>query len=392
MKVWKASLVLIAGLLVFPAMQGWAEWDDFLPLELGPLTVGGALRYNYVYKDWDPDYKGSGQFEFDTYRVDLQLEHENLIGSLQYRYYRYPHVHHEYSMLHHGWIGYRSEQGSELQIGVHQVPFGLLPYASNNYFFQLPYYVGLEDDYDLGVKYIFDTGPWNWQLAYYLCDEGSWSGKSADSARYSYDPVQEDGAGNVERNQFNLRLTRTYSYCQSVTTEVGVSLQIGEIPNRISNRTGHHYAGAVHSKTSFGRWKLMLEALSYKYSLKNPPGVSGDYVVMGAYDYGYQVASKANIYLVGLSYTIPINGRYIDEITFYDDFSFMDKSRSDWLDTYQNVIGASISAGRLFVYVDFAAGRNNPWLGPGWTSSLSQGGQFENGWDTRFNVNIGYYF
>ena len=51
-----------------------------------------------------------------------------------------------------------------MQVGVHQVPFGILPWASHNFYFQLPYYLGLEDDYDLGVKHILKQGEWTSSL------------------------------------------------------------------------------------------------------------------------------------------------------------------------------------------------------------------------------------
>ena len=58
-------------------------------------------------------------------------------------------------MLREGWIGYRFNDSHRLQIGLTTVPFGVLPYTGNNYFFNLNYYAGLEDDADMGIKYLF---------------------------------------------------------------------------------------------------------------------------------------------------------------------------------------------------------------------------------------------
>ena len=78
-----------------------------------------------------------------------------MIGSFEYRYYRDKHADgHDYFVLHDAWIGARISE-YQLQAGVTKVPFGILPYASHNWFFQLGYYVGLEDDCDLGVKYLW---------------------------------------------------------------------------------------------------------------------------------------------------------------------------------------------------------------------------------------------
>ena len=40
-------------------------------------------------------------------------------------------------------------------MGLTTVPFGILPYTGNNYFFNLSYYAGLEDDADMGDKILF---------------------------------------------------------------------------------------------------------------------------------------------------------------------------------------------------------------------------------------------
>ena len=39
-------------------------------------------------------------------------------------------------------------------MGLTTVPFGILPYTGNNYFFNLNYYAGLEDDADMGIRMI----------------------------------------------------------------------------------------------------------------------------------------------------------------------------------------------------------------------------------------------
>jgi hypothetical protein len=51
-----------------------------------------------------------------------------------------------------GWFEYAFPDEWEVQLGVTRTPFGNLQYNSHNWWFQLPYYVGLEDDHDMGVK------------------------------------------------------------------------------------------------------------------------------------------------------------------------------------------------------------------------------------------------
>lgn len=358
-------------------------------LELGPLDVGGAIRFNYFYKDWEDDPK-IGDFDLDTVRINLDLEWKQLIGSAEYRYYRYERIDRDTHFLHHGWLGWRFSEQNEVHLGVHQAPFGILPYASHNWFFQLPYYVGLEDDYDLGVKWIHKNGPWNLQFAYYNQDEGDYVGDSHDSARYSYDPVIEDGAANEERHQFNLRAAYTFHPEETVTHELGLSLQGGLIPNRKTNRDGNHKAVALHLNSTWDRWNWMNQLIYYEYDLENPGGISDSYVTMGAYDYAYNAAAEAAIFTTGLSYTLPVSHPWIDSITFYDDFSYMYKLESGFEDTIQNVLGAAVASGNWYIYIDLAQGENHPWIGPVWTNALGSGGDGD--WHTRFNINIGFYF
>ena len=108
-------------------------------LEVGPFKLGGAVRTNLFYKDWSE----SKRMDLDTIRLNLEFEMQNLIGSAEYRYYYYQDLDCDTHMIHHGWLGYRFAESDEIQFGVHQVPFGIIPYASHNWFFQLPYYVGL---------------------------------------------------------------------------------------------------------------------------------------------------------------------------------------------------------------------------------------------------------
>jgi hypothetical protein len=357
--------------------------DGWRGFHVGPLRIGGALRVNYIYKDWDKDFEVPGELAFDTARINLDLHADPLVG-------------HDYSMLHHGWLGWRFGDPHEVQGGVMKVPFGILPYASHNWFFQLPYYVGFEDDYDLGIKYIGDDRPWNVQAAYYFRDEGHWVGESDDSARYSYDLVREGTEGNAERGQLNLRLAYTFQRTEDYSTELGLSLMTGRVSNNNPlGGSGDRHAFAVHLNGNYDRWNLMLQAIRYDFDVENDPNLDaspdGSFVTKGAYDAAYHVASEATIYTGGVAYTLPVTWGSIKSLRFYDDFSLMTKDERGFRDSLQNVIGCSVDASLLYVYIDVATGRNHPWLGGDWTDGLASGGE-ETGWNTRFNINIGFYF
>jgi hypothetical protein len=373
-----------------------AEWIDekLLPIEAGPLDIGGAVRFNYSYRSWQHEREEGGEFDLDTIRTNIDLQNtEPWIGSLEYRYYRTRGAD-SYNMLHHGWVGYMFNDEEQIQVGVQQVPFGILPYASHNWFFQLPYYVGLEDDYDLGFKYIKNVQPWNFQFAYYPGSEGDWNGHSKDSARYSYDVVETDGtnsSANKEKHQFNARAAYTFKHSDQDRTEIGISTQYGLIPNSDTDQTGDHYALGLHLDGYYGPWNAKLEAIRYDYNLDNPAGMSDSYVNMGAYDSPYRVAASGTLLCAGISREVPVNWGPIEKVTFYNDYSILLKDPSSYPNSQQNVLGMSIQAGRWFTYIDLAIGQRQPWMGGTWTDALADGGEAD-AWRTRFNVNVGYYF
>jgi hypothetical protein len=54
-------------------------------------------------------------------------------------------------MLKQGWLAYDFDSKNEIQVGLTQVPLVLLPTLTTG--FSLNYYIGLEDDHDMGVKF-----------------------------------------------------------------------------------------------------------------------------------------------------------------------------------------------------------------------------------------------
>ena len=133
--------------------MGLVGTDTARAFQIGDLKVGGAIRANYIHGDYKETGTGepqrgdnNGNFEFDTFRVNLDYKHDKLLGKAEYRFYD------GYNFIHTGWVGYQFDEASQLQVGVNRVPFGVGPYgASNNYFFDMNYYVGLSDNMMLGA-------------------------------------------------------------------------------------------------------------------------------------------------------------------------------------------------------------------------------------------------
>ena len=114
-------------------------------------------------------------------------------------------------------------------------------------------------------------------------------------------------------------------------------------------------------------------------------------VMMGAYDFPYAVASEAMFFVAGVAYGVPVDIGPISKLTFYENYTLMQKAEEDFEDSMNAITGVMVTAGNLYTYVDVAMGKNHPWIGPNYGTSLAAGTPDANWW-TRFNINMGYYF
>ena len=403
----------VAGVVAVPDDD--EEKSDF---RIGPVTIGGAIRVNYVlgsYTNGDdgPNRGGNGgNVELDTFRINLDLDYNDIIGKLEYRWYPAD-AGKSYNFLHTGWLGYRFDDTTHLEVGVNRVPFGPGPYGvSQSWFFDQHYYVGLADDMDLGIKYVTTYGDWNVDLAYYASSEGSFNGRSEDSARYSYDAVKwtsgTDAAGNIisapvngysESNQFNARgiysLTDT-----SLPTDIGLSLQYGQLEGRRTS-DGSHWAASAHMVNRFDNFTLASQLTRYEIDIDddNPWGTDA-LIPMGAYDFAWPAATKAWIPALSLSYKhdTPTIG-WLDYVLPYVEYSSIIKDDGDFNDSQMVTLGAAWASGNWYIYSDLVYSNGNFFVGDDGDdySNIFDGvGDFgvtgNDKWNYRFNINLGYYF
>jgi hypothetical protein len=384
--------------------------------EVGPLDIGGAIRANYVNGSYDNNgtdgpQRGShgGNFEFDTFRINLDYQQGPYLGKVEYRWYD------GYNFFHTAWVGYDFEDESQLQLGLNRVPFGVGPYGpANSWFFDQHYYVGLSDDMDLGFKYTIPLNNLTLDAAYYPMQEPNGWGSSLDSARYGYDPVDEKTDYSVYEQRNQIALRAIYSLADlPVPTDLGVSGLGGQLDSRAEYADdSYYYAGAIHSKSTLGPWRLMAQLSHYDYQAEYENGaldmndnpLTDDLIGMGAYNFAWPVASRGTIPSVALSYTWePADIDFIDAVTFYNDWSVIlkDGETADgkkFNDSMLNVTGFSIANGGWFIYVDYALSDGNYFVGnegDDYSSYETVGDFGVNGndkWNHRFNVNFGYYF
>lgn len=390
--------------------------SEFLNRDTTWLKVGGAFRLNNIYTHYEGETFPLGTFlrnewTWDTWRINVDAYSEGIQLSFEYRFYPTFNTH----FLKYGWLGYRFNEKTNLKMGVTQVPFGLLTYASHSWWFQLPYYLGLEDDYQMGFHLSHETEDWRWDGAYFLLAEPRGTNEATfgafSTARYSYDVVPIPGNSNIERHQVNLRAVRKWR-----GQELGISMQRHELYNLQTGHIGSNLAASLHHEANWGKWNLKTEAIYYAYNdVRNDDGQVLDVVQMGAYGFGtYDVASRAALFVIGLAYDIPVDWGPVSNVQLYNDYTLMEKYTTEqggpaftYRKSQQNIFGALVTAGQVYAYFDVAMGYNHPWLTNtfgGNALGTGRGVDYKQpisdlnptatdpGWNTRLNINIGYYF
>lgn len=367
------------------------------------VSVGGSLRFNVLFRNYGTNANAfedkadrklsDGGFTFDTFRINASGSYGDLTFDTEYAIYP-----ESFGGLyiHHGWVGYEFSDTQQIQVGVSQVPFGIQPYASSSWFFNNTYYVGLEDDYDAGIKAMFSPGNWDIQAAYYMNPEGTTFYGSSDADRYSYDVVP-GGRNITEENQVNAKVAYSFDHGNLGFTKVGVSGQVGQLLNQgtgpAGGETDTHSAYALHVQGRYGGFGAKLEYIQQSMNPPVPAGQSEDFVTMGAYGGTYRVASEHTVYSSSLSYRIPVDIGPISQIKPYYDFSMVNKDVSGWTDNVSHITGFLTSAGPLFVYTDLIVSKNHPFNLPftgNFGNVMAQGA--EDQFRTAFNINIGIYF
>lgn len=364
------------------------------------FQIGGALRFNYAIERYDSEQrKRGGDVSLDLFRLNISGEEQGIDFSAEYRWFSYQDV------LHHGWAGFKVGDSAQLRVGVSQVPFGILPYAAHNYWFGIPFYVGLGDAYKFGGQYIRASGPWDLRMAFF---KNPTQNDPSNNQRYGYDVVNHSECAedddppdddppicSRESNQINLRLAYTLGKGSACPAELGASGQWGQLPNDDTQQTGSRWAAAGHLDVRCGRWNFQLQAARQVIDLdldSTPAQGEGKSATFGGMAGTHQVASEASLGVVNVAYNFPVPWEHIDSLTCYNDFSVYLKDEPGFSNSQINTSGCAIGRGPLFIYADLVRGKNAPFVGEGEGEEYEPLGEGGAGWETRYNLNLGYYF
>jgi hypothetical protein len=114
---------------------------------------------------------------------------------------------------------------------------------------------------------------------------------------------------------------------------------------------------------------------------------------MGAYDFPSTAAAEAWLPAISLSYfhetpTIA----WLDYVIPYLEYSVLMKTESSFNDSALATLGAAWGRGNWFIYTDLSASNGNEFIGGDTAFGDRLGANQDDDWQTRFNINFGYYF
>ena len=345
------------------------------------INVGGAVRVNYGYKDYSEASKDKGgDLTFDMAAIKFNGKKGDWGLAAEYRFTS------DTNYIKYGYGIYDIDPQWQLQFGINKVPFGNPEFISNSFWFGIPYYLGFEDDHDVGVKAIFESNGWHTDLAFYKNAEYG----PTENKRYATDlytgTINGTEYNNEETNQVNVRQTYTIEHNGGSTT-LGGSAQFGQIYNNKTGNNGDRYAAALHLDSSYNGWNLQLQAMQYEYDAADAedPNKIGVSVV----SWQYEIASKGQSYSANIAKTFNTDW---GSVKCYNDFGLMtpDVDDDDYDNSMQNVTGCAIAAGPTYTMIDFIMGKNMTFS----TANNDHVGlpEMGNDWDKRVNINFGYYF
>lgn len=399
-KALNISLCIASLVLGASSLQASSKYES---IKYGDFSVGGAVRVNFIHDSSsgsntkNASSSHEGVFDLDMVRLDLDYNNGPYLGNFQYRWYPgYGGSENgtNYSFIHTAWLGYAFDENSQVQVGINRVPFGPGTWGiSQSWYFDQHYYIGLCDDMDLGVKFKSSVGDIKYDLAFYPQSEPNGIGKGGDSARYAYDVVGDF----EEKNQVNGRMIYT-AMMGGKAQEFGLSVLYSTLEAQKSGvDDGSRYAVSAHMKNRFGNFTLATQLTRYEMSVDaDNDGKDDPLTVMGGFNYGEGVASKAWLPGFSLSYMLDTPGiEWLDYALPYIEYSNIVKDEDGYNDSYMWMIGSALARGNWYTYVDFAMANGNYFVGP-YTSN--DGGTNNFGANTgddmehRLNINFGYYF
>lgn len=362
--------------LTLPAWMPVKAQEGGLPFELG-----GHVRVNYSHIDWAEDELRDG-LEFESFRLNVSGDYDSFSYKAEYRWYENT----DFNTVRYADLTYTFDEYWKGTVGITKVPFGLLPFTSSSFWFSTNYYIGFEDDYDAGAVVEYTRGDWTVQGGYFLNDEYDDAGRFG---RYSFDVADDGEFRNQEDGQYNLRVNYTGKFTNRSTTDLGVSVQYGDILNLDTLESGDMTAYAVHLRHIQDPFQIDFQFTDFDYDLAAPEGQPTDRLALSSFTFPFLSTSAGQSYVANLVYTLPMKFKSLTPIKCYTEYSRVAPDDDAALASSQWVNGCSFGWSKLYVYIDSIQGKNM-WFSGGPGVGLDLGGRQDT--THRLNISLGIYF
>ncbi|MCH4245156.1 hypothetical protein [Acinetobacter gerneri] len=388
----KLGLLLISLFSSYSSTHAAIRFGD-TKAQSGELAISGAIRAKYVYNfDTTPS---DSKFSFSDAIIWLDYNSPQWIGHLDYRFYEYYGHLGDASWLTDAWFGYKIDQNSKIIAGLNPVPFGLGRFWGNTFYLGIANAAGLEDVHDLGIKYDFNNGTNEFQLAYYPTDGGNFYGHSKDSKRFSVNLVNaddyvKDGTNTREKNAIVVRGAHTFKNInndEKISSQLGASAWYSQVENKRSEQTGSRQVYAIFANNTYHQWNV--QALAGYQNIDNADHQFPNQITLGGFDGSFNSATKGQIYSAEVSYSFPNKVGPFTGVRPYLNYSTYIKDEDGFKNSTRFIPGLAFSYEKLTVQAELLIGKHDPYVGD--SEGLAAGGT--NGdWFKRAYVSLAYYF
>lgn len=365
-----------------------------------PLRLSLGVETLYILADHDESSREkTGNFFADKIEIIASGEFDNgLYYSSRW----------DYQITQQGffpaytYLGYDLSDKWTVQGGVLNQPLGAGvdgSYYDNSFLSDVPLWLGLANNPDMGVKTIFEDDSLELAFSFMKNTEAL---SSNPNARFRPDVVSQGKINprgfsgdtffaNIEPvNTFGGGGAYTFQLGDQSDLQIGANGQAGDYYNKKTKGDGgDHWAAAAFANYSNGRFGSTLQALTYKHNIKedqeNAPGQTRDSIALST---GALIPANGTVYSSRLSYTMPADLGIYKSIQLYHDYDYLSSGSEDkytGLDTQFNIVGVRLTSGSFYTWISVLTSKN---------ANFANGGpaRNDNSWSTQFNIVNSLYF
>lgn len=373
-------------------------------LDLGVVVRGRAdVRFNDVGAAGQR--RTSSHLSFDTVALTADYDSDRFFGAAQYRFYGASFIYGknggyegypgEVQFLMYAYAGAKLGKQDSVTVGVQPVPFDDR-YWGGSILDDLGFVYGMEEVYNLGIKYRKQTSDLRVELGFFPGSGPAVMGISRDGARYSTniaraDSYVPDGSQNDERNMVIGNVQYALVNGADTTLKATASGWVSTIHNFDTGRDGSKHLFAFSLTGSHGPWSGKALVARQDIDPRNPG--RNDIITVSGFDASYNIAAKGTYAFGEVGRTVK-TGSFPFDVYVYANYGRFMKDAAGFKDSERFDLGAvwtSKDKGRIKVFSEFLLGRNDPFVGAGqYTSGAAQGG--DDKWKAAFMMIFGYYF